>query len=71
MLETWWLDLTRWWSALTPELAFLFALPFGVALVAWLGALWRARQRARQRQRHTGHGRPGGPTARGTVVGPR
>ena len=36
MLSTWWIEWSAWWAALEPAAVFLFALPFGVALVGWL-----------------------------------
>jgi len=36
MLDTLWQEWTAWWAALTPEFAFLLALPFAVASLGLL-----------------------------------
>lgn len=33
MLENFWFDWVAWWRTVTPEFAFLLALPFAVAAV--------------------------------------
>lgn len=43
-------DLAQWWRDLPPDLAFLFALPFGLAAAAL--AIDFVRRRWRQRARH-------------------
>ena len=46
MLKDFWLEWTAWWTT-TPEFAFLVALPFFVAAVAFLGDFLRIRRRRR------------------------
>ncbi len=36
MLMQWLIDLTNWWSSLSPAALFLFLLPFGVVAAAAL-----------------------------------
>ena len=45
MLETLRVDFAAWWSTVTPDFAFLLALPFLVAGAAALGELVRRRRR--------------------------
>ena len=45
MLERLRFDLVQWWSTVTPEFAFLLALPFVVAGAALLGEMVRRRRR--------------------------
>ena len=44
MLKDFWLDLIAWWATVTPEFAFLLALPFGVAAIGLAGEAWRRRR---------------------------
>jgi hypothetical protein len=39
------IDWAAWWASVTPEFAFLLALPFGVAAAALAGDAWRRRRR--------------------------
>lgn len=47
MLGNFWIEWSAWWASVTPEFAFLLALPFGVAAVGLAGDAWR-RHRARR-----------------------
>jgi hypothetical protein len=44
MFETWWTDWSTWWEAMTPQFAFLLALPFAVVALAFLGDFVRERR---------------------------
>jgi len=43
MLDALWTDVATWWNTVTPEFAFLLALPFMVAAAGLLGACVRWR----------------------------
>lgn len=47
MLKNFWFEWTAWWATVTPEFAFLLALPFAVVAVAFVGDFVRARRRGR------------------------
>ena len=44
MLKDVWLDWTAWWATVSPEFAFLLALPFSVAVFGLLGEAVRKRR---------------------------
>ena len=41
MLKDLWLDWTAWWATVTPEFAFLLALPLMVVVAAIIGECFR------------------------------
>jgi hypothetical protein len=56
MLKSLWTDLATWWSAVTPEFAFLLALPFMVAAAGFLGECIRRCLAWRRRCAQGSHG---------------
>ena len=57
MLRNFWIDLSAWWAGVSPEFAFLLALPFAVAAIGLAGDAWRRR---RERPRSRGRDRCAG-----------
>ncbi|MBU6483595.1 MAG: hypothetical protein KGR23_02220 [Betaproteobacteria bacterium] len=41
MIRDWWQDWLAWWETVSPEFAFLLALPFAIAVASAIGECCR------------------------------